>query len=166
MLAMLAEGRGEDRGGVGGGRPSGWAPGREGVCGWAWARTRCVGLPGLGRKERGNSGAANRRPLWREARGAAKSATLRSGGGGARARVAADPSIRKDSAQVDRGTFSIPAPRLGSPWCAPPFCTDRSRCCLQAESKPGWPEHRFAIAAADPAGHHRLRHPRIAWGTP
>ena len=49
MLAMLAEVQGEDRGGVGDGRPSGWAPGREDMCGRAWARTRCVGLPGLGR---------------------------------------------------------------------------------------------------------------------
>ena len=89
MLAMLASG---GQKGVEGGRHSGWAPGREGVCGRAWARTRCAGLPGLGSKERGNSGVANRRPLRREARGAAKSAPLRSGGGGARARVAADRS--------------------------------------------------------------------------
>ena len=62
MLAMLASG---GQKGVEGGRHSGWAPGREGVCGRAWARTRCAGLPGLGRKERGNSGVANRRPLWK-----------------------------------------------------------------------------------------------------
>ena len=94
MLQMLAEWRGQDRGGVGGGRPSSWAPGREGVCGRAWARTRCARLPGLGRKERGNSGAANRRPLWREARGAAKSATLRSGGGEASCNGAKQRSLK------------------------------------------------------------------------
>jgi hypothetical protein len=44
----------------------------------------------------------------------AKSAALRSGGGGARARAAADPAVREDSTYLDRATFGVPAPRLSS----------------------------------------------------
>ena len=65
-------------------------------------------------RERREERCSRERPLWAAARGAAKSAALRSGGGGARARAAADPAVREDSAWNDRGTFSIPLPRLVS----------------------------------------------------